>query len=413
VAGIVLGSLYGAAVPLLLVWLSWYGSSSRRAAPASAPAKRRPGGVAYLRDCCLAVLGLGEPFLWWEALTLLFKWALVLVHSLIPSKNVAGLVVFWTVLCYFAFLVYLRPFYSFFPQSLQVIVFLTLTLMASLQLVPLLYSATMENGVNGMPNRLFPAQQASGVLVVALPCLALVLLLFVVWASTFSRQRWRRLGGALFALGGGVEVPNILHFLHRRGRPTQRKMGPSSPSPGSGDRGDGFALRFSFAGYNMHVAQQARRDVSADDDDAEDGGGGEMTLMGQVTHAVRGKAACKGSRRSGGLSLWANWSVVGGLIGMANHVHLLAQFIHENEGAVLGEAALATTTTTTTVAPATTAAEGVDATPVDASQESVVQPLTVMNQEAGEELLTMCEHLRQLEHFVLQMEKALERRTES
>ena len=386
VAGIVLGSLYSTAVPLGLMWLSFFAGQR--------------GTAAYVRDCCLAILGLGEHFLWWGAIMQLFKLALVLIRDLVPSKNVAGLVMLWTVLSVCTFLIYIQPYYNFFPQSLQAIAYLVLTLTATMQLVPLLYSATMDNGVAATSVVSTAAQQASGVLVVALPCVALAALLFIVWAAVYSQQRWCRLGGVLFALGGGVEVHNILHFLHRRRTETAATSGTTSFTSKR-------ALSFSFAGYNMQLVRRARRGEAADgsDDSDSDNDKGrletaEATLEEQMVQAVRGKAAYKGSRR-GKNSLWTNWSVVGGLIGMANHVFLLSRFIRENEGAVPGEAVLA----------AATAKES--SRRADAALESVVRPLVVMDCEAGEELLTMCEHLRQLEHFVLQMEKALERRTEN
>ncbi|KPA73449.1 putative transmembrane protein [Leptomonas pyrrhocoris] len=389
VAGLVLGSLFSAALPLALLWLSLWGPRS---------STTRASGVAYVRECCVAILGLSEDFLWWEAVSLLYKWALVLMRNLIPSSNVAGLVIGWSVLAFCTVLVYLQPFYDFFPQSLQVISWLSLTVTASLQMLPLLHSATMVNGVSNIPTEMRAAQHGSGVLVVALPCVTLAVLLFVVWAVTFSRQRWRRLGNILFALGGGVEVHNILHFFDKRRTAAAATAAKAVPTGWQAANG---AVPFSFVDYNLRLVRQAGRCDTADG--AEETAVTAVTLEDQIAQAVRGKAAGKGSRH-GDASLWANWGVVGGLAGMANHVSLFSRFIQENGGAVPREGELAAAT-------AATGSAKESSTRVDAARESVAQPSTVMDKEVGDELLTMCEHLRQLEHFVLQMEKELDRRT--
>lgn len=381
VAGIVVGSLYGAALPLGLLWLSLRCPRNTGG---------RVTGLAYVRDCFVALLGVGDDFLWWEACALLYRTALILIRNLVSSSNVAGLLICWTLMAYFGLLVYLQPFYGVFPQSLQVISFFVLTMVSMIQLLPLFNFATMESGMSGVSAKLLPVQQACGALVVALPCLAFVLLLFLLWAVAVSRQPWRRLGRALFALGGGVEVHNILHFWHK-----QRAEGRATP-PQPSDR----VAHFSFAGYNMRFVRLARPTELNDDTDERNSGG--TTLADQIVQAVRGKLSSKLTRR-GGSSLWVSWGLVGGLIGMANHVHLLSRFIAENEGAVPGDAVMA----------AATGAEREGGTRADAAEESVVQSMAVMDTEAEEELLTMREHLRQLEHYVLQMEKALERRTES
>lgn len=356
VAGIVLGSVFGAALPLLLIVLSIL----RHRSP--------DGGVlAYARECCLSFYALHVDFLWWEAVVLMSKAVIVVFRLIVPSIHLAAMLVFWTVCGVLSFTVYLQPYFGYLAQSLEVVAFLTLSLVAALQQLPLWYYASEMTGIDGVPIDLAPPQNASGVLVVLLPCLALVLFFGVAWMAMFPRWRWRALDAVLFHLGGGAERADSGSSPHRTAPP-------------------------SFEVYNMHLVRQAEH-CHAAAEAGGDGGEGEAGLETQIVQAVRGKAAGKTGRR--GSALWANLGMVGAAVGMANHVRLFCRFIDENE-----------------IGP-TAAAEGAAARGPIARGPPATSPLQALEEEVVDELSALSEHLRQLERFVRQMEKAVERRTTS